>query len=656
MELFKVICVTCKSKLSVRNEALIGQIVGCPKCGSMVEVARPAAAVAALDAASTDSTVNISGNISARQVEELSEAVAETELAAQRQHAESAAASPDETIPAEAMPAEAMPAEVLHATESVVRYQLITWSIASFVIGASLVGAVLYKSTPSQTEDQHDQSLMVSDQIAKTTATSEPPKPEPIVSVVDAAQETSQPTKTEAVETLEPVEKVVVAPKFKQVQDTPEVAVEKVLPTPIAEQPAPSSVLTNDPAPRLARKFDALEVDLENLSLASATQPEPKTRATEIDFVEDTSAAAPQVPNVTVPGPRLATQLGPTDEIDALGRDAKRQLALMSPVMMADELTVIDALNLFADLSGQPVSVGPDQLLMAGITPRKKVALSIEEITLGDALQKLLKPLRMEYSTEGPQVIITRKDANRLREIQYPIEDLVSADQDEARFASWIQQLVAPSTWREVGGEGSLKVADGQLNITQPQHVQYQVLILLERMRLARKLTPKSRYPVQRLAGTPAALLIKDKLDRTTTFTFSQFTSLDEVFAYWQEKVEVPLLVDWPALASNDLWPESTIKAAIIDQPWHTALSKVLQPLGLDWRPATGGAIEITTAEKVQNQLQLEVYPTRSSVDIKKLLSLADGDSGVILYDPVGKVVLALQPASIHPLILEELN
>ncbi|MEZ6073884.1 MAG: hypothetical protein R3C10_27280 [Pirellulales bacterium] len=41
MELFSVICDTCRRKLRVRDAAAIGQILACPNCGSMVEVKPP---------------------------------------------------------------------------------------------------------------------------------------------------------------------------------------------------------------------------------------------------------------------------------------------------------------------------------------------------------------------------------------------------------------------------------------------------------------------------------------------------------------------------------------------------------------------------------------------------------------------------------------
>ena len=42
MELFAINCTTCQARLKVREAAAIGQILACPKCGSMVHVAAPA--------------------------------------------------------------------------------------------------------------------------------------------------------------------------------------------------------------------------------------------------------------------------------------------------------------------------------------------------------------------------------------------------------------------------------------------------------------------------------------------------------------------------------------------------------------------------------------------------------------------------------------
>lgn len=42
VELFSITCPTCKARLKVRDAAAVGQILACPKCHSMVEIAAPA--------------------------------------------------------------------------------------------------------------------------------------------------------------------------------------------------------------------------------------------------------------------------------------------------------------------------------------------------------------------------------------------------------------------------------------------------------------------------------------------------------------------------------------------------------------------------------------------------------------------------------------
>ena len=41
MEPFSILCTTCQARLRVRDESAVGQILACPKCGSMVMVHAP---------------------------------------------------------------------------------------------------------------------------------------------------------------------------------------------------------------------------------------------------------------------------------------------------------------------------------------------------------------------------------------------------------------------------------------------------------------------------------------------------------------------------------------------------------------------------------------------------------------------------------------
>ena len=72
MEPFRVTCETCRSRVKVRSADAIGQILACPKCGSMVQIAPPddwtgdavSALPVAATAVATDSMLSISSTVS----------------------------------------------------------------------------------------------------------------------------------------------------------------------------------------------------------------------------------------------------------------------------------------------------------------------------------------------------------------------------------------------------------------------------------------------------------------------------------------------------------------------------------------------------------------------------------------------------------------
>ena len=609
MEPFKIICVTCQAKLSVNNASLIGQVLACPRCESMVEITPPTGAVAA---ASTEPVP---------VVEEVAPAVTATAIV------------PDEvSVPN-------VEAEILQASAEVAKYKMMVWSLAGVLVGAVLVGAVLYSRRDSSTE--------------ATALVPNTLEPAPVIEIINPpAVETLLVEPAPIVETPSTVTPVVevAVPALKE--PVSEVVGPSVPPAPIDEQPIE--------VPEIARRFDPLDFDPESLTLAAVDKPTESVEPPASESQDEVIEMPEEVPS-TLPSARR----GPDGGEDASERDAEQQLDLLIPGVAFKQLPLVDFLRLISHLSGVPVSVSPEQLLMAGITPQKKVTLTAKKAGLNFVLNKVLEPLHLEYSARGSQVVVTRQDATKQREINYPIDDLVGDATSLEELVGWVEQLVAPATWKTAGGEGTLETSSGKLRIRQTQQAQYQVLIFLERLRLARNLSPRSRYPVKRLAGTPASALLQEQLANRTTFTFSQYTPIDDVFVHWQTEIGVPLLIDWPALEEANIWPATTVACAILDQPWSVALEKVLEPLGLGWRAATGGAIEITSAEKVRSELQLELYPLRGEGefdgefdgDVGALFVLAKPQAaGGIVYDPVGKVLLVLQPASTQRLIFRRLR
>jgi hypothetical protein len=266
------------------------------------------------------------------------------------------------------------------------------------------------------------------------------------------------------------------------------------------------------------------------------------------------------------------------------------------------------------------------------------VSLNIAETSLADALKSVLEPLHLEVVTDGPQIVIVRQDANKVRSVNYPIDDLLGKDTTAQQFAEWIQELVAPESWQINGGDGKLTVSSDSMSIEQTQAVQYEVLFFLERIRLAKGLPLRSRYPERLLSAKPYGVGIADRLNAPTTFTFSHDTPLAEVFHYWQGEAGLPIFVDWPALATVKIWPDSLVTCRVANEPWHQALDTVLEPLGLGWRAAPSGAIQITSLAKLQTEPRLDIYPAGTWH--------GNANHATVIDDRVNKLTYVRAPAS----------
>jgi len=600
VELFKITCVTCNAELSVRNREIIGQIVACPRCESMVQVEAPADAVA------------------------------------------EAAAVESEQVPVDDITNDEIS---VPPVPSMAKHRLVAWTLACFAVGAVLGGAALFLRGDSSEEEIAKENLGPARIVA-------PPKSVEVDAPIEVPVEVPQPSLPE-----EPVvEEDAVEP-------------EQVVPQEIPPQiEIPSQIIDAktqaDARPPVASRFDALDLDPDTLDLATLKSASGEQMVEEPLAVASDNETPPKNPQPALASTLPAVRRDPDQKQDKTIAQAEKLLEQRFQALTVKAMPISDFLNLISQLGGVPISVSPRQLQMAGITSRQSVSLDTKDFSLAEALRRVLKPLHLEYTTVGPQVVVVRQGAATVRTIDYSLEDLLNSTTRLEDLLGWVEQLVVPAALPPLAQTVSLKTSANTLSIEQAQQFQYQVLIFLERLRLAREIPLRSRFPVKRLAGSSPHATLAARLRASTTFTFSHYTSVSEVVRYWQQELGIPILVDWPALATVSLWPNSRIACAAENKPWSESLDQVLEPLGLGWRAVAGGAIEITSAKKVQTELQLELYRLEQELGdqadrvLSELRSI--GENGIagkgpasIAYDPAGKVLMVLQSASAQRLVYQ---
>lgn len=673
MDPFSVICETCHSRLKVRDPNAIGQIHSCPKCESMVHIVPPAALAGSTLAgpAESEPVAATSTPDPASFVEaESAPATAfddfsdvgldlETMSSAVRQASESSATQSSVAPPvdsatvkmaAEAMAAREMAADLIMQPAAELFWRRVAiWSAAGgvgvFVLGA-IVGALWMRS------DRVDEvAISVPPTIAEAPAVDLPIEPDPnaVAESQPPVEPVSEPPPGDDGDEVEQTELVLPPPEDVHSDVTDADIADSLESEPFVAAGDPS--LASVPTPP-ARKLDLLSFDPAFLDLAvggsgtnrssdespsDPAQPiasfEPVDEPPTADGEPHSAGAEQLLPDADPASDQLVEPvvsnepIEPAVDVRAPIRRGPPQADGPRRASIADQLEMpIDSIAMsgaplhdwlaaMSDLISVPITLQPAALRMAGVAANAPVTVRSEDATAGDILRETLAAHRLAYEVRRGQLAVVRDGHARRRSSTYQVGELLPAGADDAaEIARLIEQFVAPETWSSRGGSGQIEVGRRSLRIENRLDAHLDVLVLLERMLMARDLQTKTRYPVERLTLDSSYARLASKLDTSTTFTFLAWSRLADVFRYWQDTSGVNVLVDWSSLADVDLASNSPVACSVENQRWEDLFDTLLEPLGLAWSAVDGETIQITSRDTARATRSIEFYPVADLV------------------------------------------
>jgi hypothetical protein len=125
----------------------------------------------------------------------------------------------------------------------------------------------------------------------------------------------------------------------------------------------------------------------------------------------------------------------------------------------------------------------------------------------------------------------------------------------------------------------------------------------------------------------------------------------------------VAIVVDWVSVRAEGHPASLSGTLRVHQQPLAQALSQLLEPLGLTWRIASPGLIQVTTQKTAGMELELEFYPCSEPIaalgspqavleaikDHVGRTAWEDGQGpGAIYFDPPSKYLIVLQTPAVH--------
>jgi hypothetical protein len=363
------------------------------------------------------------------------------------------------------------------------------------------------------------------------------------------------------------------------------------------------------------------------------------------------------------PASETNVEASPEGAVPAAPRPAPRNVDV--PARLADPLVGIDVpgvplADFLADLSSLstiPITLEPEGLPLVGLSAATPVSLKAENTTVARSLAEAIDPLHLEYQVVDDQLIVSL--SGKLTERSFPVDDLTGRNDERAeQLAEWATALVEPAIWKEGDDEGpSLTPGAEQFAVRASDRTYAGLLLLVERLRVARGLALRTRQPAEVFRLESRSARASAKLAAPISLNFSQPTLLVKIFRRLEKDGQFRILVDWRALAAEGWNADGEGTLSVQNKPLGEALTALLSPMDLTWRAIDEQTVQVTTQAALNQVLELEVYPAGKLAAnaaqgealltrLRRALSLAEAEEsgGALRFDPVSKSVLASLP------------
>jgi hypothetical protein len=390
VEHFTIQCTTCKARLIVKDESVIGEILACPKCNSMVQVVPPVGwKRPGSDSASSELPTVAAASASAPQAPaKKAAAVIPPALPSRGTTVAEAETAPARDAPAAAVPASASSGRLAPIAASM-KQDWLMWTgglVAGVVLGAG-VWTVVTMQTPAPAV------------VAKATAAAQP---DPAMNAVAPATPAAAEPPPSASPAVEPQPDVGLPP----VAEAPPAAATET-PTPPTEPEAPANV-----EPEAVKSPPAAELEAQpSLKLEPVSPPDTGFDASS-EVAGDTAVpsaadAAPAAADVPLDDPSPVAPTPPAKAPALSSAEIEQRLAIRLTAVEFPGVSLAQFATFIEDVAGVRVVVDEAALQEAGLGRRTKITLRLQDVTAGEALRTAMLRAGLSYavSQDGKIVI-----------------------------------------------------------------------------------------------------------------------------------------------------------------------------------------------------------------------------------------------------------
>jgi hypothetical protein len=549
--LFSTACTTCHARIVVLREEAIGSILGCPKCGGMVQITPP---------------------------DGWAESHA-TELAALGK----AASLPRSGPPPITKVSQTYLTLDLEPEQKIPRWQVLIQSKIAWAWMATsvcVIGILIWAFSGSATQAD----------IAKNEPA--PPK---------KAEKTLPKPK---IDTPEPIAPETPKPVEEKVADLPTPPAESKEPMNAATPPAfkPLDASAETPAAPM-KEEPANDTTLPQIADGDATQTATPSAA---NIPHEPELKLPPLEK-PLPLPINASKL--VKQIPQPDIDLGSRLDEVVPSFSLKSVPFKRAMEIVSSMSGVPVTLDADALRLVGASSNDPISIDLKNSTVETLFEEIASRRGLGVEVEKGHVRVTAigEKTDVLQSVSYQVADLCENGMTADDLAGLLQNFVSPDAWRKNGGDGTITIENDTLQISQTELIQREIVLFCDKIRIARGISPQGRHE-SGLTTATAYVQAKSALDKTITANFHEPTAIGEVLEGFGERAGVEILLDRRELDAAGLSEKTEISYTVEKQSLESALDGLLRPLGLGFRAIDAHTLQVAPQKELDGLREWEIY------------------------------------------------
>ena len=649
MEPFSIHCVTCKSKLTVTTPSLLGQILACPKCGSMVQIpqSKPSETIDN-SAASTASEKHESSESSESlpqphdqtdTVEDFGYTAASSVTHEENDLPTSDVCPPDEESDneTEALPQDSMDEWKDPSADGKQKKLLISFACVSVLILIGVITAFSFST------DDSAETIANSNQDNSQTRNGVTEQEDKVESQTEVQVNTEATVQEEKKGGTEDV----TAPDSQSLNPETE-------PNPDSKDPVQEPEEAEEPLPV------APEGLIPESPAGTNTDEVPKDLDSVIDDVAPFLSNAPVNIENAAPVAKLPKTNNDNPRAPAAPVNIEGGLNFTVPqIDVANPIPLNQFLEFLGTLGNIPFTFDFESLELAGLSHAAVVTHTSEEQTIGQVLTSVLEKIQMTHQIEeGHVLILASVHANLdIKTIihKQTLPDMNTDEQAIETICQIVNTLLSSGDTKIASPVADQENADVfHIEVLGNARMQDRVQQLLDR--IANSETGSGSYEA----------FAHSHYQKLFTMDFNDGAPLLQVLIYLNSSSELQFQVNWKNIWQSGWTPKSQVNVATEKEPLQECLEQILTSNGLSYIARINGVLEITTAEHALAANQIGFYDfselpvTKRDALVKTLNVLAENnedDISIRLVEsiPDGRLGLSA-PAAIHRLVAEKLQ